>query len=263
MSTKPPTPKQPFQPNPPTPEFYSVLYQIERSLEQIASNQQTNHRMAQQQFEALQKTLEAVAQSVSGQSSALEGIETAITQISNTFSTLSSEDAVGFSDVMSLLGSIQTAVNSLVTPPHNPAVSFEIEVTDAQSQGDFMKSKAVKTGKLKISILDNGTALATITGIVDAGGLPTTFEAGSTAVWVCEVTPGAGQDPSIVLTPQTDANGLPTGCGIAPSVPPALVSGDTLTCTVTQPTTGPMTPQTYNPVNVVAGPANTFVITVQ
>jgi hypothetical protein len=114
-----------------------------------------------------------------------------------------------------------------------------------------------------VSFLDNGTAVATISGIVDASGLATTFEAGSTAVWVCETAPGAGQDPNIVLTPAVDANGLPTGCGIAPGTPPALVSGDTLTCTVTQPTTGAMTPETYNPVNVVAGPASTFVITVQ
>src|SRR5208282_5374668 len=144
-------------------------------------------------------------------------------------------------------------------PPPGPAVSFQITVVEEENS----MAKAAATHKLKVSILGNGTAVATISGIADASGLPTTFEAGSTAVWVREATVGAGQDPGIVLTPSVDAYCLPTGCGIAPSVPPVLVSGDTLTCTVTQPTTGAMTPQTYNPVNVVAGPANTFVISVQ
>lgn len=144
-------------------------------------------------------------------------------------------------------------------PTPGPAEAFQITVEEENE----MAKQAKKMGKLKVSILGNGTAVATITGVVDASGLATTFEAGSTAVWVCETVPGVGQDPNIVLTPSVDANGLPTGCGIAPSVPPALVPGDTLTCTVTQPTTGAMTPETYAPVSVVAGPANTFVISVQ
>ena len=115
-----------------------------------------------------------------------------------------------------------------------------------------------KTIKFKVSILDNGTAQGTITNVADAAGLQTSFESGTVPAWVCETTPGAGQDPNIVLTPSAD--GL--SCTIAPSTPPQLVTGDTLTVTAAQPTLGTLT-GTYSPVNVVAGPASTFVVSVQ
>ena len=178
------------------------------------------------------------------------------TALVNIYALAGSEDF----ELNALLQQVVDLLTPAPPPTPGPAVSFQITV---EGDNEMAKKTAAKFGKLKISILDNGTAVATISGIVDASGLATTFEAGSTAVWVCETAPGAGQDPNIVLTPAVDANGLPTGCGIAPGTPPALVSGDTLTCTVTQPTTGAMTPETYNPVNVVAGPASTFVITVQ
>ncbi len=155
---------------------------------------------------------------------------------------------------------LEQLVVLLTPPPPGPAVKFDITVTSANnSQGENdMAKQAAKIGKLKISILDNGTAVATITGVVDAAGLPTTFESGTVPTYVCETTPGAGQDPSIVLTPAADG----MSCGIAPSTPPALVTGDTLTVTAAQPTQGSLT-QTYSPVAIVAGPANTFVVSVQ
>lgn len=119
------------------------------------------------------------------------------------------------------------------------------------------KSKTFKL-KFKVSIPDNGTATGTITGIVDAAGLPTSFDAGTVPTWICETTPGAGADPNIVLTVAADG----MSCVVAPATPPALVSGDTITVTATGPVMGTLT-GTYSPVNVVAGPASTFVVSVQ
>jgi hypothetical protein len=133
-------------------------------------------------------------------------------------------------------------------------------VADANAlkqKGEIDMAAKAKTIKFKVSILDNGTAQGTITGIVDAAGLPTTFDDGTVPTWVCS-TQGGAQDPSIVLTPAADG----MSCVVAPSTPPALVSGDVLTVTAVGPVMGTLT-GTYRLVNVVAGPANSFVVSVQ
>jgi hypothetical protein len=147
-----------------------------------------------------------------------------------------------------------TSLIALLTPPKpGPAVAFTIKVT---SQGDIMAKGAKKFGKLKVSLNPDGTATATIIGIVDAFENPTTFEAGTVPTWVCEVTVGAGADPNVTLTPAADG----MSCGVAAGT--TLVAGDTLTCTAAQPTLGTLS-ESYSPVSVVAGPANSFVISVQ
>lgn len=159
--------------------------------------------------------------------------------------------------------SVDKIIAMLTPPKPGPATEFELEVVAQNdvAQGDQMAAK--KFGKMKVTFLDNGTAVATISGITDNLGVSTTFEAGSTAVWLVAPPGSTTQDPALALTPLTDANGLPTGCVAGPSATPAAVSGDVWTCIVTQPTTGAMAPQTYSPVNMTGSTATGFVITAQ
>ena len=75
-------------------------------------------------------------------------------------------------------------------------------------------------GKVKLDVLDNGTATATATA-QDAAGLPATLPTGSGApAWT-------SSDPGVTVTPvATDATGLTAT--VAPAVPPVLVTGFTI-----------------------------------
>jgi hypothetical protein len=77
-----------------------------------------------------------------------------------------------------------------------------------------------KFGKVKLDILDNGTARATAAA-VDAAGLPATLPSGSGApTWT-------SSDPGATVTPDpADATGL--SAIVAPAVPPVLVTGFTV-----------------------------------
>lgn len=77
-----------------------------------------------------------------------------------------------------------------------------------------------KFGKLKITLLDNGTAKAVATP-TDSVGITTTLPTGSTVpVWT-------SSDPGATVTPDaTDASGLTAI--IAPATPPVLVSAFTV-----------------------------------
>jgi hypothetical protein len=156
--------------------------------------------------------------------------------------------ATDTTDFSALEAAIQQILAFINTPPlPHPVAAFTLTVTNPQGE-NMANEKAAKIGNFKVSMNPNGTATATITGVVDAFGNPTTFKAPPT--YVCEVTAGAGADPNVTLTPAADG----MSCGIAAGT--VLVAGDTLTVT------GDGVSETYNPVSVVAGPANSFVISV-
>jgi hypothetical protein len=81
-----------------------------------------------------------------------------------------------------------------------------------------------KVGKMKLAVIpDTGTALATVSGVVDAAGLPTTLP--NPLVWTAS-------DPGVVVTPvATDPTGLTATVG--PSTPPVLVASFSVTATET------------------------------
>jgi hypothetical protein len=80
-----------------------------------------------------------------------------------------------------------------------------------------------KIGKMKVAILDNGTARATVSNVVDAAGLATTLP--NPLVWTAS-------DPGVVVAADpTDATGLSAIVG--PATPPVLVASFTVTATET------------------------------
>jgi hypothetical protein len=143
-------------------------------------------------------------------------------------------------------GLLQQIVKGLSDPP----VAFQVDIETFQSQGEKMKQLK---GKLKISILDNGTAKGTLTP-VDAAGLPTSLPAGfSIPAWV-------SSDPGVVVTPAADG----MSAVVAPATPPVLVTGASITVTSKSADgTATLTGTTTDPINVIAGPAGSFQISVQ
>jgi hypothetical protein len=184
-------------------------------------------------YAVILQRLEAIQNKQKLQSDLLEALANAVTQ-------LAAEDETDYTTEEA--GIVQ--IWALLTTPPKPALvaAFKLEVLGANM------AKATKMGKLKINLNPNGTATATISGVVDSFGNPTTFLAPPT--YVCEVTVGAGQDPNVVLTPSADG----MTCGIAAGT--VIVAGDTLTAL------GDGISESYSPVSVVAGPANSFVISV-
>jgi hypothetical protein len=160
--------------------------------------------------------------------------------------------AVESNQQMSLIAAHLSAIVVLLTPP--PPTHFTIELTEGDTT---MASKATK-GKLKLNILDNGTATATLT-LIDAAGLPTQLPAGSTVTG-----PWASSDPGVVVTP--DATDLVAA--VAPATPPVLVTGAVITAgplvmTNADDTTVNLgSASTTDPINVVAGGPAGFKITV-
>ena len=148
-------------------------------------------------------------------------------------------------DYTNLLQAVNAVLAFITTPPMpRPVAAFTLTVTTSQGEKDM--AEKVAQHKMKVSMNPDGTATATITGVVDKFGNPTTFLAPPT--YVCETTVGAGADPGITLTPAADG----MTCGIAANG--ALVASDTLTAT------GDTISQSYNPITVKAGPANSFVL---
>lgn len=126
-------------------------------------------------------------------------------------------------------------VLAAVLPP--PPVSFT--VTLESNPGELSMGRIAKA-TLDFQLLDNGSATATLSA-VDSVGEPTTFPAGSTAVY----TPS---DPSIVAS--VGADGL-TGT-ITPATPPVLATGVTVSVVVTLP--GGATLSAVSPaIDVIAG----------
>lgn len=218
----PPRPPAPPLPYPPPYNVYSVILQ---RLEAI-----------QHQQERLEGKIEVLTAGVGNIASEASTIAQAVIQISDTDKT----------DFQNLQQSVDNIYALLTNPPRpGPVASFKLTIT---SQGESMALKAAAAHKMKVSMNPDGTATATISGVVDKFGNPTTFQTPPT--YVCETTPGAGPDPGITLTPSAD--GLT--CGIAANG--ALVTADTLTAT------GDGVSESYTPITVKAGPANSFVLSV-
>jgi hypothetical protein len=148
------------------------------------------------------------------------------------------------SQLTALMEQVIVLLTPAPPPTPGPAVAFRITVEEE-------KMANAKSGKIKLDVLGNGTAQGTITGIVDVSGLATTFEAGTVPAWT-------SSDPGVVATAAADG----MSAVVAPAAPPVLVTGATLTVTASQPTQGVIT-ATYTPVNIVAGAAGAFVVSVQ
>jgi hypothetical protein len=106
-------------------------------------------------------------------------------------------------------------------------------------------SKPSLAAALDFTILDNGSAEATITSIVDAAGQPSTFPTGTVPVWTVSA-------PALQLAPAADG----MSCSVAPASPPALATGLTLTVTVTFADAAgvPVTlTATSQPIDIIAG----------
>jgi len=104
---------------------------------------------------------------------------------------------------------------------------------------------AVKKARLKVVLLDNGTARATATPI-DAVGIATTLPSGtSTPVWT-------SSDPGAVVTPDAaDTTGL--SAIITPATPPVLVASFTVTCDAVLPDGSTHITGTSDTNSIVAG----------
>lgn len=136
-----------------------------------------------------------------------------------------------------------------LTPPL--PVGFVITITTGESQ---MADKLAKFGKMKLDILDNGTAKA-VASPVDSVNIPTTLPTGtSTPVWTAS-------DPGVVIAPDpSDPTGLTAL--ISPATPPVLVNAFTVTVDAVLPDGSTHITQTSSPNNVVAGGPTGFQITV-
>ena len=246
MPIVPPSPT----PLPPT-WIQRVLSDILGYVKTINDKVDANQRTIIKRLDSLKQADQVNSDELAALANAQLNMANAQLSMANALSTLvttDTEDSVSIATILKIL---------TTPPPPAPAVAFQVELvteTELNKQGE---NKMAKTIKFKINILDNGTAQGVISGIVDAAGLPTTFDTGTIPTWVCETTPGAGQDPNIVLTPAADG----MSCVIAPATPPVLVSGDIVTVTATGPVMGTLT-GTYSPVNIVAGPAGSFVVSV-
>lgn len=143
-----------------------------------------------------------------------------------------------------------------------PAVSFTAEVTlNSQGETNMSPKKAARaTGDLQVA--DNGTFTVTLT-FVDSDNVPTSVPAGLAATYTpSDATPGPS---SLTLTPSADTSSA--AGSINQTTVQALVAAGTplptgLTVSVSATWTGLASPATVTaapPIDVVAGPAGSFV----
>lgn len=111
-----------------------------------------------------------------------------------------------------------------------------------------------KFGRMKIDVLDNGTARATATP-VDAAGLATSLPSGtSTPTWTAS-------DPGVVINPDpADPSGLSAIFG--PATPPVLVNGFTVSVDAVLPDGTTHITGTSESNNIVAGGPTGFQVAV-
>jgi hypothetical protein len=164
-------------------------------------------------------------------------------------------------DLANVVGSLQTTVGQLeqqmtsvlqtvatllqeITPP-TPVV-FKLQFTEGSAE-----MAKVASGKLKFNILDNGTATATLTP-VDAAGVAVPWPSDASAItWT-------SSNPAVVVTPSTTNN---LQAAVAPASPPTLATGVVITAQGTLADgTVVKGDNSADPINVVAGPAGSFVI---
>lgn len=147
---------------------------------------------------------------------------------------------------------------AILTPP--PAVSFTATVTAVTGDG-IMAAKTAKAGA-DLLVADNGTFTVTLK-FKDDANVPTSTPAGLSATYTAsDATPGPS---ALTLTPSADTS---SAAGtVNQTTIQALVAAGTalptgLTVAITATWTGLASPQTVTatpPIDIVAGPANTFV----
>jgi len=144
---------------------------------------------------------------------------------------------------------LDSAGIALILKYLTPPLPVALIITFTGGSAEMAKPKS---GKLKFNVLDNGHATATLTP-VDAVGIATTLPAGS------GVPTWASSDPGVVLTPAADG----MTCDVAPASPPVLVTGAVITATcVLADGTSITGSNSADPINIVAGPAGSFVVSV-
>jgi hypothetical protein len=147
---------------------------------------------------------------------------------------------------------------AIISP--SPATHFTATIV---AEGNKLMTKKSATASADISINDNGTATITL-NFLDADGVATSVPAGVTPTYGPASDAAAdGTGSSFTLTPSAD--GL--SCAVAVVQPPPQPLHTGVTFTVTVPSglagqTSPQSVQTDPPLDVVAGPANSFVAAV-
>jgi len=137
-----------------------------------------------------------------------------------------------------------------------PAVRFAVAVTAVATQLKGGTTMAVKKAAVDFQLLDDGTARLTATAL-DKKGLATKLPDGIVASWKSSA-------PGLVITQDLVAD--PTGltATAAPSDPPVLVTGAIPTVSADNVPQEDGTTATItgdgNPIDIVAGPAGTFVV---
>lgn len=130
-------------------------------------------------------------------------------------------------------------------------VSFHIVL----SSTDQIQLSRQGAPPMNFEMKDDGSAVATITDILDKAGLPASLTGDAIAWSSSDSTPG----PSAVsLTPAPD--GL--SCAIAPATPPTLATGLTITATATLPDSSQLA-EASDPMDVIADQAVGFKVSLQ
>ena len=223
-------------------QLFSILRNILTLLESIHSAQSGQFQKVNERFDQLEKLLRSldISQEISEQLGKIVQLEQNTNSAVNEIATTETSNNALLEKLIALF------------PVTTPPAHFIIQITEGD---ETMVAKAAAKGKLKINFLDNGTAVATITSIVDAAGLPTTLSPGTPApTWT-------SSDPGIVVTPAADGMGM--SAVLSPATPPVLVSGATITATTTDAASGVVVTGTNDPadpVGVIAGGPTGFKI---
>lgn len=159
-------------------------------------------------------------------------------------------------DKLDILGQehagIQRALNEILDYLHKLQVAKGFHLT-IKKQGETDMAGKAKLGRMKLDLQDdkNGTVSATV---VDTAGLSTTLSPGTSVPVI------VSSDPSAIVVDQSgDPSGL-TGTFKA-ATPAKLATGVTLSISATDPSGAVLTGPPSEGINVVAGPAGGFNLT--
>lgn len=130
-----------------------------------------------------------------------------------------------------------------------PAAAFELTIQNVEGEEEMAKNAA--KGKLKINILDNGSCVATLT-VLDVVGIPTAWDGAALPVYTTN-------NPAVTLTPASDG----MSCAVAITQPPALATGIVVSVSGVNAAGNTLTADnSANPINIISGPAGSFVLSV-
>src|SRR5580704_1518 len=224
----------------------------------LAKEQQLLELVQSLNLNGLQKTLTSIQDSItqleSGQSTLTTTVSSLNTSLSAQLTTLSANIQQDSKTIESALKKIY----QVLIPP--PATSFTATIT---KQGEELMAPS-KKATADLQVLDNGTFTVTL-GFVDADGVTTATPAGLSATYTAsDATPGPS---SLTLAPSADTSSC--AGSVNQTTIQALVAAGTplptgLTVSVSATWTGlasPLTVVANPPIDIVAGPAATFVAT--